>query len=90
MYSIEFSKVVKKELAEYKKSNPVAFKKIVKMLDEMRIHPREGTGHPEALFNGNDITYSRRITKKDRLIYDIYDDIIKVLVLTAKGHYRDK
>lgn len=90
MYIIEFSKVAKKELAEYKKSNPTAFKKIAKMLAEMRSHPREGTGHPEPLLYGNDITYSRRITKKDRLIYDIYDDIIKVLVLTAKGHYRAK
>lgn len=90
MYSIEFSKVARKELADYKKSNPTAFKRIAKMLEEMRIHPREGTGHPEPLLNGNDVTYSRHITKKDRLIYDIYDDIIKVLVLTAKGHYRDK
>ena len=56
----------------------------------MRVHPREGTGHPEPLLRGNDITYSRHITKKDRLIYDIYDDVVKVLVLTAKGHYRDK
>lgn len=90
MYSIEFSKVARKELADYKKSNPTAFKRIAKMLEEMRIHPREGTGHPEPLLNGNDVTYSRHITKKDRLIYDIYGDIIKVLVLTAKGHYRDK
>lgn len=90
MYSIEFSKDARKELADYKKSNPTAFKRIAKMLEEMRIHPREGTGHPEPLLNGNDVTYSRHITKKDRLIYDIYDDIIKVLVLTAKGHYRDK
>ncbi len=90
MYSIDFSKTAKKELAEYKKSNPMAFKKIAKMLGEIQIHPREGTGHPEPLLKGNDITYSRHITKKDRLIYDIYDDVIKVLVLTAKGHYRDK
>lgn len=90
MYSIEFSKIAKKDLADYKKSNPMAFKKIVKMLEEMRIHPREGIGHPEALLKGNDVTYSRHITKKDRLIYDIYDEIVKVLVLTAKGHYRDK
>lgn len=80
----------KKELADYKKSNPAAFKKIARMLEEMRIHPREGTGHPEPLVKGNDITYSRHVTKKDRLIYDIYDDIIKVLILTTKGHYQDK
>jgi len=90
MYSIEFSKTARKELVEYKKSNPMAFKKIAKMLAEMQIHPREGTGHPEPLLKGNDITYSRHITKKDRLIYDIYDDVIKVLVLTTKGHYQDK
>lgn len=90
MYSIDFSKIARKELAEYKKSNPAAFKKITKMLGEMQVHPREGTGHPEPLLKGNDITYSRHITKKDRLIYDIYDNVIKVLVLTAKGHYQDK
>lgn len=60
------------------------------MLSELQVHPREGTGHPEPLLSGNSITYSRRITKKDRLIYDVYDDIVKVLVLTAMGHYRDK
>lgn len=69
----------------------MAFKKIAKMLREMQIHPREGTGHPEPLLKGNDITYSRHITKKDHLfIYDIYDDIIKILVLTSKRHYQDK
>jgi len=46
MYIIDFSETAKKELAEYKKSNPMAFKKIAKMLGEMQIHPREGTGHP--------------------------------------------
>ena len=55
MYSIDFSRTAKKELAEYKKSNPMAFKKIAKMLGEMQIHPREGTGHPEPLLKGNDI-----------------------------------
>ena len=49
----------------------MAFKKIAKMLAEMQIHPREGTGHPEPLLKGNDITYSRHITKKDRLIYEM-------------------
>ncbi|MBR5030014.1 MAG: type II toxin-antitoxin system YoeB family toxin, partial [Muribaculaceae bacterium] len=36
------------------------------------------------------ISYSRRINKKDRLIYDIIDDIVTVLVITTKGHYGDK
>ena len=53
-------------------------------------HPRTGTGHPEPLVGSNDVTYSRRITKKDRLVYDIYDNIVTVLVISAEGHYRDK
>ena len=90
MYILEISKVAQKEIAQYKKFNPSAFAKVAKMLGELQVHPRKGTGHPEPLQNGNSITYSRRITKKDRLIYDVFDDIVKVLVLTAKGHYRDK
>jgi len=53
-------------------------------------HPRTGTGHPEPLKSGNAITYSRRITASDRLIYDIYDERITVLVLDVEGHYNDK
>ena len=90
MYVLEISKVAQKEIALLKKSNPTAFAKVAKILRELQAHPREGTGHPEPLQSGNNITYSRRITKKDRLIYDVYDDIVKVLVLTAMGHYRDK
>lgn len=90
MYILEISKVAQKEIAQYKKSNPTAFAKVAKMLGELQMHPREGTGHPEPLQSGNNVSYSRRITKKDRLIYDVYDDIVKVLVLTAKGYYRDK
>ena len=90
MYVLEISKVAQKEIALFKNSNPTAFAKVAKILRELQEHPREGTGHPEPLQSGNNITYSRRITKKDRLIYDVYDDIVKVLVLTAMGHYQDK
>ena len=90
MYRLEISKVARAEIALFKKSNPSVFKKITKILGELQLHPREGTGHPEPLTNGNDITYSRHISKKDRLVYDIYDDIVTVLVLTARGHYSDK
>lgn len=59
-------------------------------MDEIIEHPREGTGHPEPLKIGNNVTFSRRITQKDRIIYDIYDDVVKVLILAVEGHYTDK
>jgi toxin YoeB len=60
------------------------------LLPELAEHPRTGTGHPEALKGGNDITYSRRLSGQDRIIYDIYDDVVTVLVLELEGHYNDK
>ena len=90
MYRIEFTSHAKVEIAKHKKSNPASYKKIVRLLSELQIHPRTGTGHPEPLTKGNDTTYSRRINKKDRLIYDIYDDVVTVLLLTTMGHYTDK
>ena len=90
IYRIEFVKTVTKTIAKYKKSNPVLYKKLVKLLDEIMEHPRTGTGHPEPLKAGDSITYSRRITAHDRLIYDIYDDTVSILIIEVEGHYDDK
>ena len=89
-YKIQYSKDADKIIAKYKKSNPIAYKKIASLIPELVNHPRFGTGHPEPLVAGNDITYSRRISAKNRIIYDIYDDIIVVLILSVEGHYNDK
>ena len=90
IYTIRFSDEAKKIIANYKKSNPAAYKKLSRLLAEIIEHPRKGTGHPEPLIKGNSVTYSRRISASDRLIYDVYDDIVVVLILSIKGHYRDK
>lgn len=90
LYKIEFTPIAIKTVSKYKKSNPVQYKKLVKLLNELMEHPRTGTGHPEPLKLGNSITYSRRISKSDRLIYDIYEEKVTVLVLTVEGHYGDK
>lgn len=89
-YKIAFTNNADKSLKKYKKSNPAAFKKIVRLMPELEQHPRTGTGHPEALRAGNSISYSRYITAHDRLIYDVYDDVVTVLVLEIEGHYNDK
>jgi toxin YoeB len=49
-----------------------------------------GTGHPKPLVKGSSIRYSRRISGKDRMIYDIFDDIVLVNIISVKGHYNDK
>ena len=89
-YTIRFSDEAKKVIEKYKKSNPANYKKLSRLLAEIAEHPRDGTGHPEPMIKGNSVTYSRRISASDRLIYDVYDDTVVVLVLSVEGHYRDK
>ncbi len=38
----------------------------------------------------NILTASRHITAHDRIIYDIYDDKVTVLIVQAEDHYNDK
>lgn len=62
-------------------------KNIKKIYHELMDHPRTGIGHPEALVGGNSIFF---ITAHDRIIYEIHDEVITVLVLDVEGHYNDK
>ena len=73
-----------------KSGNKVAINKINILLEELEEHPKTGTGHPERLKHFSNVErWSRRITDKHRLVYDIKDDIVVVLVLSAYGHYDD-
>lgn len=49
LYKIEFTQTAIKTISKYKKSNPVQYKKLVKLLNELMENPRTGTGHPEPL-----------------------------------------
>ncbi len=89
-YIIDIAKDADKIIKKWKKSNPQLFKKYQKLFHELADHPRTGTGHPEPLVGGQDITYSRHITAHDRIIYEIYDNIITVLIVEVEGHYKDK
>ncbi len=89
-YKLSFDSKVLKIIGKWKKSNTVLFKKLTKVLNDVMEHPRTGIGHPEALIGGGDAMYSRRITAHDRLIYEINDDTVTVLIIEVKGHYNDK
>jgi toxin YoeB len=90
MYEIKFDPKVTKVIAKWKKSNPVLFKKLRNVLEDIMEHPRTGIGHPEPLVGGGDITYSRHISAHDRIIYRIHDEEVFVLVVEVEGHYNDK
>ena len=89
IYEVRLSQQVKLDLVRLAKSEPKAFAKVNRFLEELRTHPKTGTGHPEPLKGKPENRWSREITKKHRLVYRIFDTEVYVEVLTAYGHYDD-
>lgn len=90
MYNIDFTTEARMGLAKLERSEPKTFAKIQAFITELEEHPRTGTGHPEQLKGQPLGRWSRRISKKHRLVYRIYDTEVLVLVLSTYGHYDDK
>ena len=89
-YIVKIMPSAEKAIKKWKKSNPNFHNKFLDILSELSEHPRTGIGHPEPLRGGNDITWSRRISAHDRIVYDIHDNVLVVLVIEVEGHYGDK
>ena len=90
MYDIIFSPRAQADIAKLKRDEPIVHKKVVKLVNELMDHPRTGTGKPEPLAGDRAGQWSRRITQKHRLIYEIFDTEVHVDVISAYGHYEDK
>lgn len=90
-YSIAISKEARADLLKIKKSGQKKdLSKIEKIFLELEIHPATGIGKPEKLKYKEVNIWSRQINKKDRLIYEIIDHKVVVIVISASGHYNDK
>ena len=90
-YTIEISSKARKELQFHYKSGKISvIRKIEQIFQELSTTPFEGTGNPEPLKYQLGGCWSRRINKKDRIIYKVYEDKVIVLIVSAIGHYRDK
>jgi toxin YoeB len=89
-YTVRLSPVAKKELAYwYKRGEKSLLRKIEKIFAELSEHPTSGTGKPEFLKGDLAGYWSRRINKKDRIVYKIDDSIVIVQVLSVLGHSGD-
>lgn len=87
MYLIEFTLQAQQDVIALQKHSPRLIKKLAKLLDELREHPRSGTGQIEQLKYFENETWSRRLNKEHRLVYEIHDNEVLVLVVSAYGHY---
>ena len=89
-YNVLVTKEAQNDLKKLLQSEQQAYKKALKLITELYEHPRTGTGKPEQLTGNRSGQWSRRISNKHRMVYEIHDTEVVVLVLTAYGHYGDK
>jgi toxin YoeB len=68
-------------------TNPKVLSRIIWLIAETMRNPRTGTGKPERLKHLGGEVWSRRITEKDRLVYDIQIDTI--VIIACRFHYDD-
>jgi toxin YoeB len=68
-------------------ANPKVLSKIIRLIAETTRTPRTGTGKPERLKHLGGEVWSRRITEKDRLVYDIQSDMITIIA--CRFHHDD-
>jgi toxin YoeB len=73
------------DLESWSTTNPKVLAKIIRLIAETTRTPRTGTGKPERLKHLGGEIWSRRITEKDRLVYDIEHDVITIVA--CRFHY---
>ena len=90
-YTVIIEKQAEEDIKDIVKSgNQASIKKIQTFLNELEEHPTTGEGQPEELKHNLLGYWSRKINKKDRLIYKIEEEFITVIIVSALGHYSDK
>jgi len=90
-YVIKYLPKAEEDIIKLKKSgDKQALKKLDHLLDELEIHPTTGTGKPERMKHRLGDVWSRRITAKHRLVYEIFEEVVLVEVIGAYGHYDNK
>ena len=88
MSKISFSEAAWEEYLYWQLQDKKTLKKINELLKEIPRTPFTGKGEPEGLRGDLSGKWSRRINIKDRLVYEVSDEMITVL--QCKGHYDDK
>lgn len=87
-YKVDILPQADRDIRNYLRAgNKTAFRKIQAFLKELELHPTTGTGQPEQLKYNLAGYWSRRIDKKNRMIYRIDEGKVTVVVVSAAGHY---
>lgn len=87
-YKINILKNANADLDWLRKNDRKSYCKCFDLVREIMEHPREGTGKPERLKYFDKEVYSRRVSREDRLVYTIYEDMKEIDISSFRRHYR--
>ncbi|MBT3245189.1 MAG: Txe/YoeB family addiction module toxin [Bacteroidetes bacterium] len=73
------------EYLYWQKHDKQILKRINKLINDIKRHPKEGIGTPEPLRFELSGKWSRRINKEHRLVYQTLDDMI--VIFQCRYHY---
>ncbi len=76
-YVVIIKEEAQEDLKRLLRNEPKAYKKALRFIAELYDHPKTGLGHPEPLKGKPEGRWSREITKKHRLVYRIFDTLLK-------------
>jgi toxin YoeB len=83
--NISFHQRAFAEYQDWAAGDKKAFAKLNGLIKEIIRTPYEGTGQPEQLKHELSGFWSRRITREDRIVYEVKDDTI--VIVSCKYHY---
>lgn len=88
MHSVRLSAKAKEDVMFWEKHNQIVFKTLMRILNDIASHPFKGRNKPEKLkYQGANI-WSRRINRKDRIVYEVSSNKV-IFVIRCRGHYDD-
>lgn len=89
MYQINFTKEAQKQLKKIIK-NKAQLQRFRQIIESITQDPYSKSFKFEPLkydFRG---FYSKRLTKGDRIVYTVQENVVTVTVISVLGHYEDK
>jgi toxin YoeB len=91
MFELFYTRKAKEDINFFKKNSAKDFKKCKDLLDSICTNPKAGIGHPKPLSNSEGIEiWSRKVNKKDRMVYEIIEEDNLVVIHSTRSHYGDK
>jgi len=90
-YFVDITDEAKEDIRRWHKVGDKALlKKIKRILLELSEHPTTGTGKAEPLRGDLAGYWSRRLNKQHRVVYEINESVVTVIVVSVFGHYGDR